>query len=114
MWTRLWLQDSSLDFRQAGRPAGRLGGGGWPRYPIVGLKSPSPLSPVTESPVTIIFRYRYIPQSSITVISRDRYRPVIFARCLRYRYPPLPLAPVKLSPVSTRAPLSFGQGVNSQ
>eukprot|EP00665_Eupelagonemidae_sp_cell47_P013101 gene13101-biopygen2667 len=89
-----------LGRRQAGRPAGRLGGGGWPRYPIVGVQSPSPLSPVTESPVTVISRYRYLPLSPVTVISRYRYpryrylppSPVTVIsryRYPRYRYPPV-------------------------
>ena len=95
---------------------------------------PGPLSPVTESPVTVISRYRYLPPSPVTVISRYRYRPVIFCplspvtvifplplspvifsplspryRYPRYRYRPLPLSPLPLSPViySTPAPDFF-------
>eukprot|EP00665_Eupelagonemidae_sp_cell47_P017473 gene17473-biopygen9395 len=70
------------------------------RYSIVGEKSPSPLSPVTESPVTVISRYLPLPLSPVTVISRYRYLPVIFCplspvtvisryRYLRSRYLPV-------------------------
>ena len=96
-----------LGGRQAGRQAGRLGGGGWPRYPIVGVNSPSPLSPVTESPVTVISRYRYLPPSPVTVISRYRYRPVIFCPLSPVTViSPLPLSPVIFQPVISPVPLS--------
>eukprot|EP00665_Eupelagonemidae_sp_cell47_P012461 gene12461-biopygen5639 len=85
------------------------------------MKSSSPLSPVTESPVTGISRYRYLPPSPVTVIPRYRYRPAIFCplssitvisryRYPRYRYPPVITAQYHragLRPATSRRPADF-------